>query len=1306
MNALLILTLCAASGDVGGDDVFSRFERWAAQYRQASSDAAREALLGEGIALAAEREPAMVRLMRTDPEQALAKAVQRDRLPPLVAQHLELGISGIARYEVYGVLKKDHTGGTERWLVLGSKRYRVTAWGTLNGLPTLERLSVSGIALGQDAAFKAQHINSVQPSLWTTGTKPLRFIRVDFSDAPGDPLSVTAATTLTTNLNNYLRDASYNKTQLAVTVVPMTLRMPRTRAAYGSSGDTSGLMADARAAATMAGFPPGGNGLDVVAFVSVPGFDFAGLGMVGASGAWLNGSFSLHTTAHEVGHNYGLFHANFWQANNESIIGSGSSQEYGNPFEIMGDGSGHYSAWYKYDLDWFNANEVATAAAGSNTHRIYDLEQPITGGAHALRVPIGATRDYWLEYRPGGGSTAARGGIVNWGFNNSTEGQLLDMTPWTATPDDAALVVGRTFSDFTAGIHITPVGVQQTTPPSLDVTVNRGLFPTNRAPTVTLACTTAGTLFDCTATAADPDMDTLAYYWDFGDTLPSTNQATQSRTISGARDVLARVTVSDMKGGTATASFAARFGNPSTYRITGTVTENGTGVEGVRVFAGNRTTWTNSDGTYTLVGLASGPWQVQARKTGWTFTQTFTNPVNVGTMNVANINFTGTRATFSVSGRVTSVAQGFAGATVSAGVYSTVTNSNGDYVLTGLPGGGAAYQLTATGPGGENFVPVGFTNPIQITTANITNRNFAELVFPLAGRVTDTGGAAGPHLVTDGVRNANTALNGGFWTWQLPKVPPGTWNLIATAPGQTLQPLFPNPITITATTPTNAVIRDGAGMIRSSFDFSAAPGASYLVSGYVDEAGGPSLGSVVDAGEAAGTGTTDSRGIYVIPNLPAGTYTLSAGKPGFVFGPATIDVTLPNPDGGGNWPGADFVLLMGNVKPVFAISPHANPSPVTGTTCSLTTLGSDPIESESTLKYTWTQVFGPAPTTFSRNANNAAKSMTVTFTRPGAYAYEVKVEDLGGLFSTANVTLIVVQTTTSATVVPATAQLELGQFRQFIADVRDQFGQPIDFGIEAMWTVTPASCGTVTQTGKFTPSATGMCTLTVEHDGKMGSATVNVVVGAAPRVTAGPTADPSPVTMGTTTMLSVTADDDEGEAQLTYSWRMVNGPAGVAFAPNGSNAAKQSTATFMAPGQYDLQVEVKDSRDISTSAFVTVEVRAGGVARIEVKGPASIQKGQTGQFTVTGYDLTNTTVTVTGCTWSTTAGTIDTSGLLTLQQSGQVTATCGAVTGSVDVAEAPVEEPKGGCKCSSAEGAVLLAALGALVRRRRGAFRH
>ena len=57
-----------------------------------------------------------------------------------------------------------------------------------------DRVQVQGIVLGQnDAAVEAKYAAETAESAWTVGTKPLRYIRVDFSDAPGDPLPLAQA---------------------------------------------------------------------------------------------------------------------------------------------------------------------------------------------------------------------------------------------------------------------------------------------------------------------------------------------------------------------------------------------------------------------------------------------------------------------------------------------------------------------------------------------------------------------------------------------------------------------------------------------------------------------------------------------------------------------------------------------------------------------------------------------------------------------------------------------------------------------------------------------------------------------------------------------------------------------------------------------------------------------------------------------------------------------------------------------------------------------------------------------------------
>ena len=65
-----------------------------------------------------------------------------------------------------------------------------------------------------------------------------------------------------------------------------------------------------------------------------------------------------------------------------------------------------------------------------------------------------------------------------------------------------------------------------------------------------------------------------------------------------------------------------------------------------------------------------------------------------------------------------------------------------------------------------------------------------------------------------------------------------------------------------------------------------------------------------------------------------------------------------------------------------------------------------------------------------------------------------------------------------------------------------------------------------------------------------------------PTVATPAAATPNPVT-GTSTALSVLGADDGGEANLTYTWIATGTPpAPVSFSVNGTNGAKNTTATF------------------------------------------------------------------------------------------------------------------------------------------------
>ena len=96
----------------------------------------------------------------------------------------------------------------------------------------------------------------------------------------------------------------------------------------------------------------------------------------------------------------------------------------------------------------------------------------------------GTSNDYWIEYRQDYADTnlwMRDGVLLNWGDVNISNVQAaaarLD-APATSSKDDCPVLIGRTFSDTAAGIHITPVlrGADPDGTTWIDVTVNRGAF--------------------------------------------------------------------------------------------------------------------------------------------------------------------------------------------------------------------------------------------------------------------------------------------------------------------------------------------------------------------------------------------------------------------------------------------------------------------------------------------------------------------------------------------------------------------------------------------------------------------------------------------------------------------------------------------------------------------------------------------------------------------------------------------------------------------------------------------------------------
>jgi hypothetical protein len=443
----------------------------------------------------------------------------------------------------------------------------------------------TGIDLGE-----IQTMNNTLASAWTETKKDVFIIRCDFSDKPDSTHPVVNAGTYGTLLNvavsDHIEDSSYGKTWIEAGVSANVIRLPQTSAYYSTdtgsgSSRNAQILADAKAAYQTANPSFNASNYDIVGvwFVSTGmksgNVTYAGLASVGGPDLWIQGTSDAEVHIHEFGHNYGLGHSNFWKppvGSMNPLDPGGSSEEYGDVFDVMGGGpvpQGVFHAEAKQRLNWLASGDW-TDAATSGTYRVRRIDHPGTTGSRGLRVTRATDSYLWLSYRRLFTSNAwlNAGANLVWKRPSNSRSWLVDTTPGSLTGSsdrtDGSIAIGRTFSD--GNIHITPLsrggsGADE----HLDIRVNLGPFPGNTAPVVSLdgPSTIAArrtSLF--TAAATDADGDPLSYFWDFGQGFTFDNHPTAAASWPVGGTYTVKVTVSDMKGNTAQAVKVVTVSDP------------------------------------------------------------------------------------------------------------------------------------------------------------------------------------------------------------------------------------------------------------------------------------------------------------------------------------------------------------------------------------------------------------------------------------------------------------------------------------------------------------------------------------------------------------------------------------------------------------------------------------------------------------------------------------------------------------------------------------------------------------------------
>ncbi len=625
---------------------------------------------------------------------------------------------------------------------------------------------------------------------WTETKKKVFIIRCDFSDKTNASFPVIGQAPYQTLLNGTISDTiedySYGKTWIEATVSTDITRLPQPADHYNNddgngTGSTlnSQLLTDAKSTYQTAHPEFVASDYDIIGvwFVDInmtgSGVAYAGLASIDGPNLWIqdtNGdNIDVDVHVHEFGHNYGLGHSSSWTpsvGSTNATDPAGSSTEYGDIFDVMGDGTvpeGAFHSEAKQRLNWLATGDWTDATAGGNaTYRIYRIDDDATTGSRGLRVTRGADEYFWLSYRRlFSNSWLKAGANIVWKRAAQSRSWLIDTTPGsiagTADKNDSSIAIGRTFTN--GNINITPLARGGTAPQEyLDIRVNTGPFAGNVAPVVILNGPTsiaARQTAIFTTEATDANGDELAYSWDFGQGFTFDNHPEASFSWNTGGTFTVKVTVSDMKGGTMQAT--------KTVTVTDPIG-----------------TWTTRSNTATgdFKALVASPTKVIA--VGSNFAGTFKGPVTSSpdgitwTSNELPVNQHGYGGTWDGSQFVIAGID-FTGASAVGGIFTSPTANNGTWTTRHT---GGSY-LRSVAYGGGVYIAVGENGTIRRstngTTWNLVTSGTTRALnsvaygggkFVVMGHLLNTTGS--PIVLTspDGLTWTDTTAGSGVESWQ------------------------------------------------------------------------------------------------------------------------------------------------------------------------------------------------------------------------------------------------------------------------------------------------------------------------------------------------------------------------------------------------------------------------------------------------------------------------------------------------------------------------------------------------------------